>query len=324
MRGWFLFLALGLTALAWAAPDYVTNWPKQVPVEKPDPVMGDKPFMEIWAYSKEFAKRFKGFPVERSDADFSAGAYAIVFRAYKEVIFKGYPEQYRCEYDFYFDSSVEIPLSDKPTWINKYRYPSGVSESYKRLNPVADIDREALLVALPAPFDVQQRAVLLADGQLDGRFATFGIGSYPNIVPGLSMARFTTIFNCEAIAPKRAGTYYWISLFGNRPYKEGLLSKAYGGSYQPSIKGNFTPGPQPTRDGYFRIPENFYLAILPKVTLAKVLNDCIGRKHGFTLPNNKTPEEQRGQVLHLCKEVEENGVIYDFYRQRHGLFNLGF
>ncbi len=242
---WLLLLALGLSALAWAAPDYVTNWPKQVPVEKPDPVLGDKAFVEIWAYSKEFAKRFKGFPAEKADSDFSAGAQAIVFRAYKEVIFRGYPEQYRCEYDFYFDSAIKVSFSDKPTWIHKYKYPSRVSESYKRLNPVDDSGHETLRNAKPAPFDTQQRAVLLADGQLDGRFATLGIGYYPNVVPSLSMARLTTIFNCEALAPKRDGTHYWLSLFGSRPYKEGPLSKAYGGSYQPSIKGNFTPGPQP-------------------------------------------------------------------------------
>lgn len=48
-------------------PDYVTAWPKQVPVEKPDPVLGDKPYLEIWSYSKEFGKRFKGFPIEGAD-----------------------------------------------------------------------------------------------------------------------------------------------------------------------------------------------------------------------------------------------------------------
>lgn len=326
MRGWFLLLALGLTALAWAAPDYVTNWPKQVPVEKPDPVLGDKPFVEIWAYSKEFAKRFRGFSIEKADADFSTGAHAIVFRVYKEVIFKGYPEQYRCEYDFYFDSSIQIPLSEKPTWIRKYKYPTGVSESYKRLDAVNDIDRLALRDAQPAPFDTQQRAVLLVDGQLDGRFATHGIGYYPDIVPGLSMARLTTVFNCEAIAPKRNGTHYWISLYGNRP-KEGPLGKAYagyGGSYRPSIKGSFDPGSAPIKEGYFRVPEAFHRAVLPKVTLVKVLNRCISKKYIFTLPNNKASEEQQKQILHVCKGAEEQGVIYDFYRQQYGLYELGF
>ncbi len=325
LRGWFLLLALGLTALAWAAPDYVTNWPKQVPVEKPDPVLGDKPFVEIWVYSKEFTKRFKGFPAEKADSDFSTGAHAIVFRAYKEVIFRDYPEQYRCEYDFYFDRSIQIPLSErlrKPT----HKYPPGVTESYMRLNPLDEQDRQALHAAKQSPFVVQQWPAMFTDGPLDGRFATFGVVYYPDLMPGLSMARLTTGFNCEAMAPKRDDTHFWISLFGNRP-KEGPLDKAYmgyGGSYQPSIKGTFNPGPTPVHGGYFRVPEAFYRAVLPKVTLVKVLNRCISKKYVLTLPNNKASEEQQKQILQVCKEVEEQGVIYDFYKRRYGLYELGF
>ncbi|MBU1404539.1 MAG: hypothetical protein KKA71_03765 [Proteobacteria bacterium] len=93
-------------------PGYVTAWPRKVEVAKPDPVLGDKPFQEIWAYNKAFAKRFKNLPPEGITEDFFPGAYALVFRVYKEIIFKGYPEQYRCEYDFYFDSSIRIPQLD--------------------------------------------------------------------------------------------------------------------------------------------------------------------------------------------------------------------
>ncbi|MDH4321531.1 MAG: hypothetical protein OEV73_08555 [Desulfobulbaceae bacterium] len=71
-------------------PEYVTAWPRKVAVAKPDPVLGDKPFQEIWAYNKEFAKRFKNLPPEGATEDFSPGAYAMVFRVYKKIIWKSF------------------------------------------------------------------------------------------------------------------------------------------------------------------------------------------------------------------------------------------
>lgn len=306
-------------------PDYVTAWPKQVPVEKPDPVLGDKPFWEIWTYSTEFAKRFKGFPVEGADTDFSPGAQAFVFRVYKEAIFKDYPEQYRCEYDFYFDSSIRIPLSDKPTWVYKYRYPTGVTESYVRLDPVNESDHQTLRAAKPAPFDVRQRSVILSDGPLDGRFATFGVAYYPDLAPGLAMARLPAFFNCEALAPKLDTIHFWLSLFGHRPYKEGSLSTAVHGSHMRGMKGSFDPGSEPIKEGYFRVPEAFYRTVLPKVTLVKVLNDCVRYHHAYTLPNKGSPESW-AKLFSACKEIEERGVIYSFPFSNvvKGLDELGF
>jgi len=308
-------------------PAYVTAWPRQVSVEKPDPVLGDKPFYEIWAYSKEFARRFKNFPLEGADDDFSAGAHAFVFRVYKDVIFKSlnYPEQYVCEYDFYFDSSIRIPMSERQSKAYKYKYPPGVTVSYLRLDPINESDRQSLRVAKHVPFVVQQWPAIFADGSLDGRFATFGVAYYPEIVPGLAMVRLRAMFNCAAMAPKQDTVHFWLSLLGDRPYKMGPLSKAFLGSHIRGMQGSFDPGAEPMKDGYFRIPEAFYRAVLPKVTLAKALNDCIGLRH-TSAALNKGSQEAWEKVYAACQEMEESGTIYNVLGGRvvEGLSELGF
>ena len=96
---WNALLMLCLGAQAWAAPDYVTAWPKQVPVEKPDPVLGDNPFWEFWVYSEAFSRRFRGFPVEKANTEFSPGMQAMVFRIYMDYLWAKlwpeYPKQYK-------------------------------------------------------------------------------------------------------------------------------------------------------------------------------------------------------------------------------------
>lgn len=350
LRGGLVLLAFCLAAQVWAAsddvsagskqlphvsnyvapqlppiPDYVKAWPKQVAVEKPDPVLGDKPFREIWAYSKDFARRFKNLPIEGANADLSVGAYALVFRVYKEVIFDGHQEQYRCEYDFYFDNSIRIPLSEKPTWVHKYTYPQGVTESYVRLDPVNESDRQVLHAAKPSPVDVQQLLAIFADGPLDGRFATFGVAYYPDLAPGLAMVRFPAMVNCTALAPKSDTAHFWLSLFGKHPYKGRPGGEARIGTYVRGLQGYFSPGPEPLKEGYFRVPEAFYRAVLPKVTLAKALNLCVNQRHAYTLPNMGSPET-RAKVFAACKDMEENGSIYEVLGGRisEGLSERGF
>jgi hypothetical protein len=306
-------------------PEYVTAWPRKVEVAKPDPVLGDKPFQEIWAYNKAFAKRFKNLSPEGATEDFSPGAYALVFRVYKMVLWthvKGYPEQYTCEYDLYFDNSVHIPLSDKP--LKVIQRPPGVTMSYLRLEPVNESDRQALTNAKATPFEPQQWPAVFADGPLDGRFATFGFAYYPDLAPGLAMVRLTGILN-RTLAPKAEGTHYWLSLLGKHPYREGSGGRALSGSYMRGIRGSFNPGPVPDKEGYFRMPEAFYHAVLPKVTLAKALNDCIGLRHASTLPNKASVEEWT-EVFAACKDMEQNGTIYNVRGKRviEGLSNLGF
>ncbi len=291
-------------------PEYVTAWPKQVPVEKPDPVLGDKPFWETWAYSSEFAQRFRGFPIEAAEPELSPGIHALVFRIFKEVIFTGYPEQYRCEYEIYFDSSIEIPLSESPRTPDP-NYAKNIPPGYKRLDAIEEMDRKGLLSAKPAPFYVQRWAALLADGPLDGRFTTFGVIYVPHLTPRLAMARLSAGFDCRASAPKRDNSRFWLSLFGKNPYSAGKPGASVHGSYVPSFKGTFDPGAHPEKDGYFRVPEAFYQTVLPKVTLVKTLNSCISKGYIYTLPNKGSPGYW-AEIFSVCKNAEQLGLIYGF------------
>lgn len=306
-------------------PDYVTAWPRKVEVAKPDPVLGDKPFQEIWAYNKEFAKRFKNLPPEGVTEDFSPGAYALVFRVYKTVLWNtNYPPQYVCEYDLYFDNSIRIPLSD--TIKKVIQYPPGVTESYLRLEPMNESDRQALANAKAASFLVQQQPAIFADGPLDGRFATFGITTYyPDLAPSVAMVRLTAIFSCRALAPKAESTHFWLSLFGKHPYLEGPRGKALSGGHVRGLQGSFNSGPAPVKEGYLRMPEAFYRAVLPKVTLVKALNECINQRHVFSLPN-KWPPESWAKVFAACEDMEKNGTIYSVLggRVSEGLSDIGF
>lgn len=200
-----------------------------------------------------------------------------------------------------------------------------MTESYSRLETVNESDSKALCVAKPSPFDIQQRLAVFADGPLDGRFVTFGAAYYPDLAPGLAMLRFPSIFSCKALAPKAEGTHYWLSLLGKHPYLESPSGKARSGSYVRDAHGSFNPGPAPNKDGYFRMPEAFYQAVLPKVTLAKALNECINQRHVSSLPN-KWPQESWAKVFAACEEMEKNGTVYNVLggRVSEGLSNLGF
>jgi len=70
----------GLPGLTSAAPDYVTAWPRQVAVDKPDPVLGNKPFGEHWAYGETFARRFRDFPLEKVDPELKGGHKENIWR----------------------------------------------------------------------------------------------------------------------------------------------------------------------------------------------------------------------------------------------------
>lgn len=129
------------------------------------------------------------------------------------------------------------------------------------------------------------------------------------------------------MAPKSESGIHWLSLFGDRPYKDDTdttLLKGYEGSYRPGIKSTFKPGPNPEKNGYLRVPEAFYKGVLPKVTLVKVVNNCIVKRYLRTLPNDKTPADEWEQITQICREVEEQGLIYDFYERRYGLYKLRF
>lgn len=322
MRSWFLLFLLGLAALAWAAPDYVTNWPKQVPVEKPDPVLGDKPFWEFWVYSESFAKRFKGFPVEKANPELKNGLRAMVFRIYKTNLWQGlnpdYPEQYACEWDVYFDNSLVVPLTGRPKGFTPTPYPKHVSASYARLDPHEVSDRQALKASQPVASNPKQAPLVFAT-PLDGRYKSYRVREYrPEFVSGLAVLIFEAGMNCEATAPLQEGGSHWLSLQGERPYsrhkdgKDPTLWGAVHGSYQSGIKSTFDPSLHTKSKGYFRVPEAFNKAALPKVTLVKVLNWCINQRYARdTRPIHiKGMSDEAWQAFDArCRAVEEHGVI---------------
>lgn len=332
-HAWLVFLAFCLTAQAWAAPEYVTVWPKQVPVEKPDPVLGDKPFWEFWVYSEAFAKRFKGFPVDKADPELRDGLKALALRIYKINLWAGvnpsYPELYACEIDAYFDSSTVLPLAEsgKPRHIFPV-YPARVSGSFKRLDPVEERDTQAIRASKPAPFNMEAQPLIFAD-PLDGRFENFGVREYhPNLAPGLSYIGLLASFACEVTAPLKDGGSHWLSLQGENPYNKGKRRNGPAhGTYEPGIKDTFDPGPTPKSHGYFRVPEAFNKAALPKVTLVKVMNWCIQQRHRPSdwRVNGQTIGWQ--QLMYRCEEAEQRGRILPdprYYSSKEGLQDTGY
>lgn len=338
LRVWFLLLTFSFTTLAWAAPDYVTNWPKQVPVETPDPVLGDKPFWEFWVYSEAFAKRFKGFPVEKVDKELSGRMQAMVLRIYKKNLWEGlnpnYPEQYACEWDVYFNDSFVIPLMQQPRRFVPSKYPPGVSASYGRLEPFDEKERLDILKSKSISANPISPPLIFADRPLDGRYSAFQLREYhPSLTPGLAVAIMGAQMPCQATAPKDKAGIHWLSLFGNRPYEQDArdsdLWSGMHGSWGGRVKTtNFNPGPNPESKGYFRVPETLNKAALPKVTLVKVLNWCINQRYARdTKPiHTKGMSDETWQAFDArCRATERHGVIDPTtYPGKAAMGNTGF
>lgn len=332
-HAWLVPLVFCLTAQAWAAPDYVTAWPKQVAVEKPDPVLGDKPFWELWVYSDAFARRFKGFPVEKADAELKDGIQAAAVRIYKENLWyhlnPGYPEQYACHLDVYFDSSIALPLSQNARRAPR-EYPQGISPSYMRLMPLDEKDLQSIRGSKPATVNLKTQPLIFADRPLDGRYSSFGVREYhPNLAPRLAVLVLASPIQCSVTAPKAETGVHWLSLFGNRPYdkddRDSTLWMGLQGGWGPRVKTiTFDPVPTPESKGYFRVPEAFYRGVLPKVTLVKVLNDCINYHYAYTYRKEKAAADHWAEIFRTCKATEEQGLIYDFFHKKFGLDESGY
>lgn len=332
---WLALLAICLTAQAWAAPDYVTAWPKQVTVEKPDPVLGGNPFWEFWVYNEAFAKRFKGFPVEKADAELKGGVHAMALRIYKKNLWQGlnpgYPEQYACEWDVYFDNSIPIPLTHKPKGFVPSAYPNGVSASHNRLEPFDDRDRHTIRVSETVASNPEHAPLVFAT-PLDGRYKSYRVREYhPNLLSGVSMLIFAAGMNCEVTAPLKEGGSHWLSLYGERPYsrdKDGndptLWIGALGG-YRPGVKSVFDPGSNPERNGYFQVPDAFNKAALPKAALVKMLNWCINQRFAHSTRSGRgvSAEVWEG-ISRRCQDAEERGKIDPGYPGKEGLQDSGF
>lgn len=334
LRGWLVLFAFCLNTQTWAAPDYVTAWPKQVHVEKPDPVLGDKPSWEYWVYGEAFAKRFKGFPVEKADPELKGGLQAMMLRIFKKNFWQDldprYPEQYACELDVYFDSSVVLPLSE--SGISRHifpAYPAGISEGFKQLDPVDGKDAKAIQASQLAPSNMKTQPLIFA-APLDGRFARFGVREYrPFLAPGLSVISLLSGFECRVTAPSKKGGAHWLSLQGERLWdkREGSPPKAAQGQYDRNMNLALEPGEALESKGYFRVPEAFNKVTLPKATLVKVLNWCIGQRHSKSdwRVNGQTISWQ--QMMYRCDEAEQRGRILPdprYYPDKEGLQDTGY
>lgn len=336
LRGWLVLLAFCLNTQAWAAPNYVTAWPKQVQVEKPDPVLGDKPFWEHWVYSESFAKRFKGFPADKADPELKGGGLeAMALRIFKKNFWQelnpNYPEQYACEIDVYFDRMVSLPLSEsgKPKKVFP-AYPRGIAASYLQLEPYGEEDKVAIRASQPVRFSLKTQPLIFAV-PLDGRFAQFGVREYrPSLITGMSVITLLSGFECAVTAPLQKGGGHWLSLLGERPWDktEGGPPKAVYGQYNRSINLAFDPSADSGSEGYLRVPEAFNKAALPKAALVKVMNWCIHKRHAHASPVGKPmPIESWQPIAYRCEVAEQRGEILpdpQYHLGKEGLQDTGY
>lgn len=334
-----VLLSLSIVVFVWGRdiPAYVTAWPKQVSVEKPDPVLGDKLVWEHWIYSEKFAKRFDGFIIEQADPELQdSPIQAIVLRIYKynfwKIVNKNYPLQYTCNIDIYFDDSIKIPIINRAKrfadWMN---YPKGIYASYKQIEPKSDDDKNMISLATPIDSIIKNPAIF-SDRPLDGRFARLGVRDYiPTLVNGISVISIQAGVENSIIGPKSSTGIFWLSLFSKLPYS-GELSHASKGSYKDMNNITFDSGNHPEEHGFIRLPEAFYNVALQKMTLIKDLNYCIVMKHAHENPvaTSEKSTQAYNELSKWCEDAAKNGIIFNpsdylFQRpKRDGLFETGF
>lgn len=339
---WIMVSALlGVSLWARIIPEYVTAWPKQVSVDKPDPILGDKLVWEQWIYSERFAKRFKGFSLEKADSELKTSSIqAIVLKIYKDNFWKminpDFPPQYTCNIDIYFNESIEIPtLNTTKKVVPWMKYPDGVSASYERLEPIVNADKNTMAKAVPINANIKVNPVIFADQPLDGRYASFGVRAYiPHYVNGISVLNIQAGIDNSIIGPKSSSGIFWFSLYGNLPYKYETNSsspRAVSGSYSKKTD-TFQPGEFPEDQGYVRLPQSFYNITLPKVTLIKTLNRCITARYSYKHPSVRSEKITKAynEFDQWCEDAERNGQIFDpssyLFQEpkKDGLTNIGF
>lgn len=319
-------------------PAYVTAWPKQVAVEKPDPILGDKLVWEHWIYSERFAKRFKGFSLEQSDQELKdSPIQAIVVRIYKKNLWMGvndsYPEQYATDVDLYFDDTIQIPVSEKQ-WIHTKsdNYPEGIEASYKSLQAVDSNDKQMLQAAKPVDFFLKQPILIFA-APLDGRFSSLGVRYYPKLVDGITFLSLKSRILGGVAVPLAKDGSLWLSLFGMRSYKNQVITDspiAAIGSYN-EIKGNFIVEEHPKTHGFVRLPKMVTEMALPKMALINDLNYCINEEHVHAKSKHKSETQKSyDELMQWCSDAKKDGKIFEprdylFQRpKRDGLFEIGF
>lgn len=334
-----LIVLLSVSLCARTIPEYVRAWPKQVAVDKPDPVLGDKLVWEHWIYSERFVKRFKGFSLEKADPELKTSPIqAIALRIYKKNLWMGvndnYPEQYATDVDLYFDDTIKIPLSEKQ-WIHTKsdNYPEGIAESYKSLQPVDLNDKLALQAAKPVDFFLKQPVITFA-APLDGRFSSLGARYYPNLVDGITFLSLKSRILGGVAVPLAKNGSLWLSLFGARSYKDQVITDspiAAGGLYTVTT-GDFIVDEYPKTHGFVRLPKTFTDIALPKMALINDLNRCFSAKYSYEHPSvrNEKITNAYNKLNQWCKDTEQNGQIFDpssyLFQEpkKDGLNNIGF
>ncbi len=242
-----------------------------------------------------------------------------------------YSEQYACELDIYFDSSVALSLSESNNPRHIFpAYPVGISEGFKQLDPSDVKDAKAIQASQPALSNMKTQPLIFTV-PLDGRFVQFGVREYhPFLAPGLSVISLLSGFECRVTAPLRKGGAHWLSLQGVRPWdkREGGPPKAAQGQYDRNMNLALGPSEAIESKGYFRVPEAFNKAALPKAALVKVLNWCIARRHDHIRPvGNVIPPELWQQMMYRCDEAEQRGRILPdprYYPDGEGLQDTGY
>ncbi|MDT8338313.1 MAG: hypothetical protein RQ763_03840 [Sulfurimonas sp.] len=330
-----VLLSLSIVVFVWGRdiPEYVTAWPKQVQVEKPDPVLGDKLIWEHWIYSEKFAKRFEGFNLEKVDSELqNSPIQAIVLRIYKKNIWLGvndnYPEQYVTDVDLYFDDSFEIPLSNKKWEHTKSDdYPKGIEASFMELKPIDKNDINMLKIAKPIDF-YPKKPYLAFVLPLDGRFRVFGGAYYPSLLKGISyIALKARLVNGVAV-PLQNGGSLWLSLFGKESYKEAKIAIRPGAvaGYYNIMNKNFELDTHVLKNGFICLPTSFTRIALPKVVLTKDLNHCINKYYVYKKYNQSQSKESK-LLFEWCNDVENKGIIFnrlDKTTRANGLNEIGF
>lgn len=338
IRWILLLLYITISLYGRDIPAYVTAWPKQVQVEKPDPVLGDKLVWEHWIYSEKFAKRFDGFSIEQADPELQdSPIQAIVLRIYKKNHWIGvndnFPEQYATDIDLYFDDIIQIPLSQK-TWIYSKSddYPKNIQASFMELKPVNKNDIEMLQIVKPIDIFLKKPIVAFAV-PLDGRFRAFGNAYYPHLLEGMSFLTLKSRILGGVAVPLQTGGSLWLSLFGERSYKNIIIDTSHAliGSYNDKNE-TFQPDPYPETQGFVRLPKTFTEIALPKMALIKDLNRCIAAQYSHENPvaTSEKATQAYNEFSKWCEDTKRNGIIFNpsdylFQRpKRNGLFEIGF
>jgi len=324
-------LFLLVSSLALANGKYAEAWPRQVEVLTPDPVLGDKPYWEHWVYSKKFAKRFTNFDVKNAEPELNNEIQAIVLRVnmadFRDGSIAGYPEQYSCELEIYFNSKLKLQYQQNSNRRERLSLPENVLPSYTRLKAKNIEDQNKIdAISLNKYQPLMENSISIFSNPTDGRYKRLSTEEYhPNFLPGLSVIVVNGGSRCQVTAPLAKNGSHWISLRGKIPYgDDGFLEyKRDYGSYMPNLKKtNFDESPYSKRKGFNKVPKSFSKILLPKAALIKAMNICLyneglGKLRADKIDwSNLEVMSKINESRSRCDDIRKNGVLTDPYLYR--------